>query len=256
MHTVNLGPLHSFNGSVIVLLCEQGHYGDKVLGLEVLVERCSDKFRAWRKSNKVDCSQPRFTFKSLGIADKIDFPNLQTKAYNTRVIVRFLADETLELARRTEDGIDCLVAKSAFSIASFFDLSERSPRYLTEKQAEGICEQGNTFIKTYVSLAHYFAKRGRLLFQFRPKLHGLRHMCINMKSELYNFRFQHTFRDEHCMGLSKRMAKFCHRLTLEESLLRRVLLFLAVRNGTFLSRAVRKHRMSKRIVMKGRLNRK
>lgn len=62
MHCNNLGIGQKSNASGMLHLCDAGLFGDPTdYTLDARVKICHDEFKAWKKRNKISCSEPVFS---------------------------------------------------------------------------------------------------------------------------------------------------------------------------------------------------
>lgn len=94
MHSNHLGIYHIVNAQGLIMLAEnkQRRWG---CSLEEAIRHCFCDFKHWCSRNKIRCSQRRWSLKKLNMTDSNgmpSFPSLDAKAFNSRVILAFLAD--------------------------------------------------------------------------------------------------------------------------------------------------------------------
>jgi hypothetical protein len=124
---------------------------------------------------------------------------LTVKAWNGRLLLIFI-DRCLEAKIRNvrvageQPSVELLNASLATkSLCKWFDLVERSPRYLQQSVADEIFDAGQVFLKTYLRLALHSLIEKSQRWKFLPKLHSFMHLCEDVKSSLYNCRFFTVF---------------------------------------------------------------
>ena len=162
------------------------------------------------------------------------FPCLTIKAWNGRLLLIFV-DRCLETQIKNEKGqsqrVDVELLNAAIAtraLCRWFDLIERSPRFLKQHVADEIFKAGMLFLATYNRLALHSVIQKGFRWKFLAKLHPFAHLCEDMRDNLFNCRFFHCFRDEDFMGLAKRLALRVHKGPLfEYRILTRWLLRLA-----------------------------
>ena len=80
------------------MLLEMQVYGSTSAGFKVPLHRAFEKFSSWRKREKVQCSQKRFSVGGL-IKDEYGY-FLNAKGYNARILSEWLMDEVKDLNSR------------------------------------------------------------------------------------------------------------------------------------------------------------
>lgn len=179
--------------------------------------------------------QPRHSqgYLTVGMLHADNFPCLTVKAWNGRLLLIFL-DRCLEakLASLRTSGaqpdVEILNASVATrALCKWFDLVERSGRFLEQSAADDIFRTGMLFLAVYERLALHSCAAGGRRWKYLAKLHVFAHLCEDMKSTYFNARFFHIFRDEDFMGLLKRLAVKVHKGMLEYRVMTRWLLRLA-----------------------------
>ena len=81
-HGQLLGTGKLVNGSALILLCEDGYFGDfgtrgkyKDI-LQELLREAHRRFLVWKRQHKIQCSQPRFTASRLSRGHRMSYPTL------------------------------------------------------------------------------------------------------------------------------------------------------------------------------------
>ncbi|CAE7890517.1 unnamed protein product [Symbiodinium microadriaticum] len=88
------------------------------------------EFVAWAKVHKIPHSQPSIsTTNPCG-----SYPNFQCKAYNGRVVLAWMAGKAVQNVNSYHD--EQLASALRWHLANWFNLSERSPQFLTEAYQE------------------------------------------------------------------------------------------------------------------------
>ena len=117
-----------------------------------------------------------------------------------------------DLARQAPQDpevVNACVASRA--LCGWFDLLERSPRFLNDQQRIGLYNFGVKFVATLERLALLALVSGKSRWKLQPKIHSLVHISEDHLSYGYNYRFVHCFVDEDHIGLTKRLACKVHR---------------------------------------------
>lgn len=154
---------------------------------------------------------------TVGMLHSDKFPMLTVKAWNGRLILIFI-NRCLQtkISDEKNQGHQCSVellnaALAVQCLCRWFDLTERSGRYLEPTVAEEIYESGVKFLSTYLRLATDAVLDKKTRWKVIPKHHVFRHILEDTRCSLMNSRFYHCFRDEDFVGLCKRLAVRCHK---------------------------------------------
>lgn len=145
------------------------------------------------------------------------FPCLTLKAYNGRVFAIFLEvclESQIQSLRRNNLLVDVELLNASVALkalCAWFDILERSPRFMNQADADSTFGFGMKFVKTYERLAILSVMRNSRRWKFIPKLHIYVHLLEDVKHTRANCRFFHCFRDEDFMGLCKRLALRVHK---------------------------------------------
>lgn len=153
-----------------------------------------------------------------GILNTADgYPTLCCKAFNGRLLLIFLDRCCHALAERVRDDPElsnCCVAVR--SLTMWFDIMERSGRYLDANQRFHLHSVGIKFVRVLERLAVLALLDGQARWRLQPKLHTFIHICEDSLWYGYNPRFYHCYIDEDHIGLTKRLALKVHRGNLME----------------------------------------
>ena len=221
MHCSNIGILLILNGSLVSLLMERNFFGN---GPEEQLHCLTTRMRTWASNNQIEHSQVYITAGMLR-QDKRGCPELLGKAYNSRVLLAFLAMCMRALAGQQEDDLEAsLAARVAELMAAWHHFLEVAPRYMSLEEASRLDDTSLRFVLEYKRLAVWTYVRDVRRWKLIPKLHAWRHLNKEMHQSLYNCRFFHAFLDEDAMGSAKRLAKMVHPNLLELRVLSRSLL--------------------------------
>lgn len=105
MHSLNLGVYHVCNAEGILAMARSM----QDMSLNDALDESYKLFRAWLHEVKVPCSQRKWTASMLHLGGEVDnYPWLKTKAYNSRVILGWLA-----VSRLRSDQTKLLILKLA-----------------------------------------------------------------------------------------------------------------------------------------------
>ena len=163
-------------------------------------------------SKKPRHSQPYITSGLLNTAD--GYPTMTCKAFNGRLMLIFLDRCIHDLRGQNQNGDDPEIANAcvaARALCGWFDLLERSPRYLSQIQRIGLYNFGVKFVDTLNRLAVLALLSNTSRWKIQPKLHVFLHVAEDHLTTGYNARYHHCFLDEDHIGLTKRLAQKVHR---------------------------------------------
>ena len=217
MHTINLGCLQYLLGSVVELLVKvylffgHGSFDERLLEL-------TQRFKTWALANAISHSQGTLTRGMIYHSKEgSEYPMLTLKAYNGRVMLVFLT-RCLQILYRDHSGDPevGLAWTACQRLCAFFDLMERTPRYLSHEDAQELHAHGQRFVELYFRLAKLGVQQNILRYKLVPKFHILAyHLLPDMLRNCTNIRSTHCFIDEDCMGTLKALARRVHPRLLE-----------------------------------------
>ena len=98
----------------------------------------------------------------------------------------------------------------------FFDRMERAGRYLSDQQANEMAAACIAFIPGYDKLARLCVQKNVSRFKLIPKMHICRHFVEDIVRFKYNIRYHHSYKDEDCVGIMKKLARKVHAGSLME----------------------------------------
>ena len=236
-------------GSVLTYLAEAGHFGDFPpqgqydVNLDSILRRAFGKFCAYKKSHKLDCSQPRFTPARCNRRNRASWACLNSKAIASKIISFWLTDEVSSWAMRpAATELDKRVATVMYTYVELFKLMDGCGAIFGEAEAQEFYEKGLLHLQIYSQLrlqsSRTFGASSpmRYLFHLLPKHHYMMHMVYDVRETLINPRFHTLLCAESFIGIMGRISKACHRATLSKRVLERYLVKLGLRvhgkNGT------------------------
>ncbi|CAL1145496.1 unnamed protein product [Cladocopium goreaui] len=201
MHTINLGADLWVIASVIKKLFEYDLFGgtDMDEGDRLLI--AYDDFRTWARTNKVQHSVPKFRpwrFRSK----QHPWPELQSKAYNARVMLAWLCEVVVGLANGVyqDDEWIPLLASCTWHLAEWHRNTELLGRYLTPENALQLQRHCDGCLVYYLSLADKAVRANELLFPIRPKLHAYQELAFIQVQDCLNHRFFQGYKPEDFIG--------------------------------------------------------
>jgi hypothetical protein len=180
MHCINLGYGLLVNGNTMLELVERGGmYGEGPLNDRLHALWCD--FKRWLRENNIRSSQPRFTVAKLGMQSLSNSPELDTKAYNSRVITGYLAEAASAELLRDESHHALLRAAAVWGLAALYDRVERAPRIMSREEADAAAEAGMVSLQAYNALAVESVAAMRCRWTCKPKLHKVHHLIRDMQ---------------------------------------------------------------------------
>ena len=119
-----------------------------------------------------------------------------------------------------------MYCQTRFAFASFQDCCERLPQYLSNQEALELSEAGMRALHFYLAASNEAVSQRHFGWLMLPKAHLLNHLCLDLQTEHYNFRFFHNFVSEDMMGQVKVLCAKCAGIGMSTRVLKRTLLRL------------------------------
>ncbi|OLP74269.1 hypothetical protein AK812_SmicGene46240 [Symbiodinium microadriaticum] len=145
--------------SVLIYLAEAGHFGDFPpqgqydVNLDSILRRAFGKFCAYKKSHKLDCSQPRFTPARCNRRNRASWACLNSKAIASKIISFWLTDEVSSWAMRpAATELDKRVATVMYTYVELFKLMDGCGAIFGEAEAQEFYEKGLLHLQIYSQL--------------------------------------------------------------------------------------------------------
>jgi hypothetical protein len=199
-----------------VTIAESGCWNEDVAGHEdanitrreeTWVRNAYHNFCIWKKSARVQCSQPVFTRGGTGLCVKDKGPSFSCKAYNGRCLTAWLAEVSQVVAAQTPPGAQKKlmekIATCLYLLNNMYCVMEGSTRFLYNNEGTSMRIAMENFVKVCDSLGKDFAMTGSIRFCFLPKHHNCLHIGQFAEMDKYNPRFYHCYADEDHMGALK-----------------------------------------------------
>ena len=239
MHSQLLGTGKVANASGIVWLAERGFWDSFQRGggvydecMEISLKLAHRDFLTWKKSLKLDVSQPRFSCARLNRRNRTQFAVLSCKAAASKWVTMWLATRCVEHAQA--DGateLDRLVATCLHSYAAALRCMSENGAILTEAEAEEfyrlvMCHLQSWSVLRARSNAATGRQPGRCLWMILPKHHFLMHAAMSVRRERVNPKTWALFSGEDFVGRIGRVARVCHRANVSRRVLDRYLALL------------------------------
>ena len=159
-------------------------------------------------------------FFNSGLMSTTDgFPTLCCKAFNGRLLLIFLdvCLHTLVDSGNVQGNAEVYNACTASrALKSWYDLLERSPRFLNDGQRVELHDLAMKFVRVLERLAVIALLNQRMRWRLQPKVHSFIHIAEDHLWFGVNARSVHCYIDEDSIGLMKRLALRVHRGSLME----------------------------------------
>ena len=234
-HGQMLGTGRLVNGSALILLCEDGFFGDfRRQGvykdiIEDLLREAHKQFLMWKKTHRLQCSQPRFTASRLSRRHRNEYPVLQSKAIPSKVITYWLTECLLEHAAK-ENATEYvqMAALCMDRYAKTLRLMETHSIVFDEDTAVSFCDNAMEHLRSYAILNGWGRDLrrkvpGRNLWLLAPKHHHFWHMARQVRVERINPAYCTLLCAEDFVGKLGKISRATHRLTVSLRTLQRYL---------------------------------
>jgi len=174
MHIVHLGcDLWLVGCALKTLLLDTDVWGDSSDDDRLLT--AWHEFKHWARQNKWQHSVGKFSTKTI-TSRQHPYPELQSKAWNARGCVAWMADFFQNLCGDDQSHDLVLVKDCMCSMAEFHQTLEDHGRYLSSEVADLLQHQTESCIAAYIKLAVGALESDRLMWPARPKWHGMQEM--------------------------------------------------------------------------------
>lgn len=228
MHTVCLGLCLWSNAGALICLCRRGHFGIGNFSVQLTV--AFRRFQLWLHRLGLNSSQRPFNPRRvLGQHGALDYAEMASKAWNSRLITNWLDEELRHLPGEDGDGEARLTVALISLLNRSFHLSESWGRFLTEAQAESYAQTVERCVRIYRELARHCMTHPQMVYPLRPKVHLFLEAARAVREDRLNPRFSHTFSDEGYLKVLLRCARASPRAALSAAVVRRWLLRVTLR---------------------------
>ena len=242
-HGQLLGTGRASNGSVLCYLIERGWFGafpqrgEYQNNMVPLLRAAYANFNIWKKAEKLQCSQPRFTVARLNRRLRSTYPSLNAKAGASKILSFWLAHQATGQANATDStSLDRKVAVCAWAYARALQILDISPLIMTNDQKTEFHNMVMLHLRTYAALRLHSSKtKGKELnrcnWQLLPKHHHFAHCAEDTLTEGVNPKIYTLLAAESWIGIMGRISKRCHRSSVAKRTLERYLtcLFFAIK---------------------------
>jgi hypothetical protein len=219
-HLVKLGVARLCVGSAMVVLCRRGVFG--ALPQDDQLKRAWAQFRDWAHRHRVQHNVRSFTKARLGISGT-DFPESATKAWQTRVLIAWLAEVSRDAPDAGANGSNATLALCLHWLAVFFSVMEKAGFFFKPDELATFSNATQQFLASYSALAAEALRTDELLWPIRPKHHGVCHLRLGALADFRNPKRFGCMLDEDFLGRIVKVATKCHRRTMARGVLLRYL---------------------------------
>ena len=175
-HTMHLGVLKHFLGSVLALLSEEEVAG----AIEERFSALTDKFKTWCYQNARRAHVAKLSKEMLGWDKTSKYPvGTWHKGGLSTVLMEFIEYRFQQESFQHEP----LLAMSAEACVAVQECSRflyRSALWLEPSECKLVAELGLKFLRRYAQLASLAKSRSKCLFVLQPKIHCLHHFMIDL----------------------------------------------------------------------------
>ena len=213
MHIVCLGIAQTFGACALFELCTEGAFGYAHIRCSktrmTLQLRCAFMhFKDWASWNSKSHSQEKFCLGTLNLASDSCInpkacPKLKSKAFNTMIVVQWLA--SLGCANADDTHIR-LRSTLLAALSRQWDLFERQKAvYFTDAEADLYCRDSSRVLSCSKALFMEAHVRGSSLWSLRPKHHLYKHLSDNVAATKRNPCSHWCFSDERFVGFMSKV---------------------------------------------------
>ncbi len=225
MHTVNLGVGQWTNAATLLWLLDAGSFGGDNNGERLWAAWL--RFVGWVNGVGLDTTQRPFTPRRLLMHVPGAFVELQSKAWNSRLVTAWLASVASQMD--VPDDFGRLVVSLQMMLDESLHFCEERGLLLTPADAQRFCGLVEAAVTVYRDLAWRCLQRNLFWYPLRPKVHAWLELGRAVWRDKINPRYYHCFADESHLRLLTRCAKGCPRVNMSGAVLRRYLLRLGMR---------------------------
>lgn len=175
-HTMSLGVLKHYLGSVIALMSDQEQQGS----IDERFASLSEKYRRWCHQNSERAFVMRLTKESINWENRSTYPtgSLHRGALST-VLMKWVASRFASETFPNEPLLS-LAADACAAIQRCTRIIYRSGLWLEAGQCRLVAELGFQFLRRYSQMATMAKNDQRCFFIYQPKIHSLHHFCMTL----------------------------------------------------------------------------
>ena len=175
-HTMHLGVLRNFIGSVLALLSDEEPQSNVDLRFAAL----SARYRRWCHSNSRRAHITKLTKESIGWEKTTTFPSaIWHKGALSTVVMDFLEARFAEDTFAHQPLLQ-MASEACNAIQRCARILYRSEVWLSPSVCKLVSELGFQFLRRYSQMASLANSQNRCLFVFQPKIHCLHHFMVEL----------------------------------------------------------------------------
>ena len=175
-HTMHLGVLKYFLGSVLALLSEQEDSGQ----VDGRFSALSAKYRLWCHQNSQRAHVTKISKESIGWDTTSSFPTGTWHKGSLSTVLMNFVEAKLSSETFPNEPLLGLAADACKAIQQCSRIIYRSSLWLEPAKCKLVAECGFQFLRRYAQSATLAKNNGRCLFIFQPKLHCLHHFMVSL----------------------------------------------------------------------------
>lgn len=172
-------------------------------------------FKQWCRHHKLQSSAPKFTSKTVHCGNAKEFPHVNGKGADVRLVVLWL--HSFLSGSAGFQGLACVKHQVWFAdleacvhnFAAFVHGISTCGVLLTNQEAANLKLWGEGFVGLYLGLASWACAVKSCLFKVRPKLHLFCHLVQRIRK--LNPKMVTCMADESFMGVAGKIARGTHR---------------------------------------------
>lgn len=175
-HTMHLGVLKYYLGSVLALLSDQEAHGQ----IDERFGSLTQDYKQWCLQNKRRCHVASLTKEKIGWEKRSQYPaGMWHKGALSTVLMVYVE---ARFTRQRFDDVPLLklAGEACFAIQRCSRTLYRSGLFLEPEVCQQVAEQGLQFLRRYSQMATLAKSRGECFFIYQPKLHCLHHFMIDL----------------------------------------------------------------------------
>ena len=175
-HTMHLGVLRNFLGSVLALLSQEEDHG----AIDDRFAALTEDYKTWCHQNSRRAYVSKLSKEAIGWDTTNQFPSgTWHKGGLTTVLMEYLE---ARFARQSfpHEPLLSLAAEACDAIQRLGRLLYRSSLWLEPERCKYCAELGLKFLRRYSQMATLAKSQGRHLFSLQPKIHVLHHFVLQL----------------------------------------------------------------------------
>lgn len=175
-HTMHLGVMKNFIGSVLALLSLEEPYGS----IDDRFAALSESYKLWCHQNVRRCHVAKLTKEMIGWETTSQYPTgTWHKGSLSTVLMEYLEYRFSQRAFQDHELLG-LAGEACFAIQRCSRALYRSGVWIEPQEAYLISELGFKFLRRYCQMASLSKRLGKSYFIFQPKIHVLHHFLVDL----------------------------------------------------------------------------